>query len=61
MDKTQENRTVQFADKATGTGEFTKSPSLHFNKQTIRILTGAELRLAAGGSGHIACRVNMTA
>ena len=50
MDKTQQNRTVQFADKASGTGEFTKSQSLHLNKQTIRTLTGAELRLVGGGS-----------
>ena len=50
MDKTQENRTGQFADRATGPDEFTKPQSLRLDKQTIRILTGAELRLVGGGS-----------
>ena len=44
MDKTQERHTVRSADKATNRSQ------LRLDRQTIRTLTGAELRLVGGAS-----------
>jgi hypothetical protein len=49
MKKIEERRAGQSADKSTDFGKFTKSQSLRLNKQTIRTLTGTELRLVGGG------------
>jgi hypothetical protein len=55
MKKIEESNTVQPAEKADSS-KFTKSQSLRLHKQTIRTLTGAELRLVGGGpSGHVTC------
>jgi hypothetical protein len=49
MKKIEERNTAQSAEKAADSSKFMKSPSLRLNKQTIRTLTGAELRHVAGG------------
>jgi len=49
MDKIEVRTTVKPADEAPAQSNGRKSPSLHLEKQTIRTLSGAELRLAAGG------------
>jgi hypothetical protein len=41
--------TVQSDDEPAGASKSRKSQSLRLDKQTIRTLTGAELRLAGGG------------
>jgi hypothetical protein len=55
MKKIEERRTAQSAETAADPGKFTKSQSLRLDKQTIRTLTGAELRLVGGGSGALKC------
>jgi hypothetical protein len=49
MEKIKDRNTTQSA------GEFRKSQSLRLEKQTIRTLTGAELKLAGGGCGCVTC------
>ena len=41
---------VQSADEVAGASKFRKSQSLRLDKQTIRTLTGAELKLVGGAS-----------
>ena len=50
MQKIEERNTAQSAEKAADFSKFTRSQSLRLDKQTIRTLTGAELRLVGGGS-----------
>jgi hypothetical protein len=54
MKKIEERNAAQSAEKADSS-KFTKSQSLRLDKQTIRTLTGAELRLVGGGSGGVKC------
>ena len=59
MKKIEERSAGQSAEKAADSSKFTKSQSLRLDKQTIRTLTGAELRLARGfvqlsGARHLA-------
>ena len=49
MNKIENNSTVQSAAEAAGASKSRKSQSLRLDKQTIRILTGAELKLVGGG------------
>jgi hypothetical protein len=49
MNKIEDHRTAQSANETAGLGNLSKSQSLHLEKQIIRTLTGAELRLAGGG------------
>jgi hypothetical protein len=49
MEKIEDRNTAQSAGAGAGRKEFTKSQSLRLEKQTIRTLTGAELRLVGGG------------
>jgi hypothetical protein len=55
MKKIEERSTAQSAETVADPSKFTKSPSLHLDKQTIRTLTGAELRLVGGGSQGVKC------
>ena len=55
MRKIEERSPDQSARKAADPSKFTKSQSLRLDKQTIRTLTGAELRLVGGGSGGVRC------
>jgi hypothetical protein len=50
MKKIEEGSAAQSAEKAADPSKFTKSESLRLDKQTIRTLTGAELR-HVGGAG----------
>jgi hypothetical protein len=49
MDKIDDRSTVESAAEAAGAGKSSKSQSLRLDKQTIRTLTGAELRSVGGG------------
>jgi|HubBroStandDraft_1064217.scaffolds.fasta_scaffold456250_2 hypothetical protein len=49
MEKIKGRRTAQSAEEGAAPSEFRKSQSLRLEKQTIRILTGAELRRVGGG------------
>jgi hypothetical protein len=49
MNKIEDRRTAQSIEKLPGPSNIRKSQSLHLDKQIIRTLTGAELRLAGGG------------
>jgi hypothetical protein len=51
MEKINDRNTDQSAGEGAGTRQFRKSQSLRLDKQTIRTLTGAELRLVGGGVG----------
>jgi hypothetical protein len=51
-----EERSTQSAEKLADASKFTKSQSLRLDKQTIRTLTGAELRLVGGGSQGVKCQ-----
>jgi hypothetical protein len=55
MKKIEERSAAHSAEKAADPSKFTKSQSLRLDKQTIRTLTGAELRLVGGGSQGIKC------
>ena len=50
MDKIEDRDTAQSAPEAAGASKSKRSQSLRLDKQTIRTLTGAELRLVAGGA-----------
>jgi hypothetical protein len=52
MKKIEERNTAQSAETAADPSKFTKAQSLRLNKQTIRTLTGAELR-SVGGAGTL--------
>ena len=52
MQKINERSTAQSAEEGAGLSEFRKSQSLRLDKQTIRILTGAELRHVGGGCSY---------
>jgi hypothetical protein len=43
------NRNTQAADETAAPSNFSKSQSLRLDKQIIRTLTGAELKLVGGG------------
>jgi hypothetical protein len=49
MDKI-ESHNGQAAEEKASRGKSSKSQSLRFEKQTIRTLTGAELKLVGGGT-----------
>jgi hypothetical protein len=49
MKKIEERSAAQSAEKAADSSKFMKSQSLRLDKQTIRTLTGTELRLVGGG------------
>ena len=49
MKKIEDRSTVESAAEAAGASKFGKSQSLRLDKQTIRTLTGAELRSVGGG------------
>jgi len=49
MEKIEDRSTIQPADEAASHSKSRKSQSLRLEKQTIRTLTGAELRLVGGG------------
>jgi hypothetical protein len=49
MQNIKERSTTQSVEEGAGPSEFRKSQSLRLDKQTIRILTGAELKLVGGG------------
>jgi hypothetical protein len=49
MDKIEDCSTAQCAEETAGSNRVRKSQSLHLDKQIIRTLTGAELRLVGGG------------
>ena len=55
MKKIEERSVGQSAEKAADSSKFTKSQSLRLDRQTIRTLTGVELRLVSGGSGSAKC------
>ena len=53
MQKIDERNTAQSAETAADPGKFTKSQSLPLDNQTIRTMTGPELRIVGGGiKGH---------
>jgi hypothetical protein len=49
MKKIEERSTAQSAQTAADPSKFVKSQSLRLDRQTIRTLTGAELRVVGGG------------
>ena len=49
MNKIENNSTVESAAEAAGASKSRTSQSLRLDKQTIRTLTGAELRSVGGG------------
>ena len=49
MEKIEDRSNVQSAGEKAGGHKSSKSQSLHLEKQTIRTLTGAELKLVGGG------------
>ena len=49
MNKIEDRSTVEFAAETDSASKGRKSQSLRFEKQTIRTLTGAELKLVGGG------------
>jgi hypothetical protein len=49
MQKINERSTAQSTKEGAGHSESRKSQSLRLDKQTIRVLTGAELKLVGGG------------
>jgi len=51
MDKIEDRDTAQSAGDGAGPSKSKRSQSLRLDKQTIRTLTGAELRLVGGGVG----------
>jgi hypothetical protein len=55
MDKINVRSTVQSAEQAAGPSTIGKSSSLRLEKQTIRTLTGGELRLVGGGTVTTFC------
>jgi hypothetical protein len=57
MDKINVRSTVQSADETAGTSNIRKSHSLRLDKQIIRTLTGAELRLVGGGRCMATCTI----
>ena len=59
MDKINVCSTVQSAEQAAGPSTIGKSPSLRLEKQIIRTLTGAELRLVGGGTVTEFCVTNL--
>ena len=54
MEKIEVRHNTQSADATAAAGKFSKSQFLRLDKQTIRTLTGAELKLAGGGM-HCTC------
>jgi hypothetical protein len=54
MDKIEVRSTAQSAEETAGSGKIRMSPFLRLEKQTIRTLTGAQLKLVGGGgcTGH---------
>jgi hypothetical protein len=48
VDKSEDRRTAQSAEETAGSNHIRKSPSLRLDKQVIRTLTGAELKVVAG-------------
>jgi hypothetical protein len=49
MNQIEDRNTVQSAEQTAGANKSSKSQSLRLEKQTIRTLTGAELKLVGGG------------
>jgi hypothetical protein len=55
MKEIEARSTVQSAEETAGASKSRKSQSLRLDKQTIRTLTGAELKLVGGGCGDCSC------
>ena len=57
MNKIEDRSTVESAAETDSASKGRKSQSLRFEKQTIRTLTGAELKLVGGGcvAGRTLC------
>jgi len=55
MSKIENRNTAQSTGEGAGPSKFRKSQSLRLDKQTIRTLTGAELRLVGGGCAGGTC------
>jgi hypothetical protein len=49
MKKIEDRSTVESAAETAGASKSRKSQTLRLEKQTIRILTGADLKLVGGG------------
>ena len=60
MKKIDERSAAQSAETAADPSKFMKAQPLRLDKQTIRTLTGAELRLVGGGSGGVKCLTHTT-
>jgi hypothetical protein len=56
MNKIEDFRTAPSAHETAGASNFRKSQSLRLDKQIIRTLTGAELKLAGGGCAVLSIR-----
>ncbi len=54
METIQVRGTAQ-SDETAGVSKSKVSPSLRLNKQTIRTLSGADLKLVGGGKGCTCC------
>ena len=54
METIQVRGTAQ-SDETAGVSKSKKSPSLRLNKQTIRTLSGADLKLVGGGEQCTCC------
>ena len=51
MNKIEDRRTSQSAQETDGPSNIRRSQSLRLDKQIIRTLTGAQLKLVGGGVG----------
>jgi hypothetical protein len=51
MNKIEDRRTSQSAQETDGPSNIRRSQSLRLDKQIIRTLTGAELKLVGGAAG----------
>jgi hypothetical protein len=56
MNKIEDRSTAQSVEKMTGRSNLRKSQTLRLEKQIIRTLTGAELKLAGGGCSILSIR-----
>jgi hypothetical protein len=52
MDKIEDDSTIQSAVQSTAPRNVRKPQSLRFERQLIRSLTGAQLKLVGGGCGY---------
>jgi hypothetical protein len=59
MDKIEVRSTAQSAEETAGSSNIRKPQSLRLEKQTIRTLTGGEMRLVGGGTVTTSCITNL--